>query len=99
MNKIIKQSVINKNIIKFTYNKFKREVEPYCYGISKKGNQVLRGYQIDGESSTEKYGWKLFDVSKIDDLQITDRIFSDIRKEYSENDKSMSLIYCQIERK
>ncbi len=41
-------------------------VEPYCYGVSGIGHEVLRPYQLDGHSDPEAHeGRKLFKTSRI----------------------------------
>jgi hypothetical protein len=85
-------------VIKFYYNGGIRLVEPFCCGVHKTtGSNVLRGYQIGGYSeSGETEGWKLFQVSEISELVITDDTFSCSRANYNPNDKAMSTIYRSV---
>lgn len=72
-------------------------MEPFCYGISTAGNEVLRGYQIDGYSeSGNPVGWKLFRVSEISNFQITKTNFQNNRPFYNPNDSKMTRIYCNV---
>jgi len=43
----------------------KRTIEVYAYGTSKGGNQVIRAYQIFGDTKTIIPSWKLFRVDRI----------------------------------
>jgi len=97
MNKDICTAIKTKSVIKFFYNGGIREVEPYCYGVSTADNDVLRGYQIGGYSkSGNTVGWKLYSVSNISQLTITDKHFASIRPDYKPNDSAMSTIYCNV---
>ena len=49
--------------------KGKRWVEIYCYGVSKAGNDVVRVYQVGGDTKTIQPGWKLFRVDRMDALK------------------------------
>jgi hypothetical protein len=48
-----------------------RTIEPVCLGLSKKGNFVLRAWEIDGSSWSAQNdanylpGWRLFRLDKI----------------------------------
>ena len=43
-------------------------------------------------------GWKLFDMSKLSSIIITDETFNKIRPKYNPKDPQMSKIYCKIEK-
>lgn len=59
MNRAIVDAIQNSNILRFTYHGGTRIVEPFCYGTNKRGNEVLRAFQIEGVSeSEESFGWK-----------------------------------------
>ena len=94
MNELIKKAIINRQIIKFTYKDELRMIEPYTYGISSKNNDILRGYQIEGGStSSDDLGWRLFTVNKIKNLQILNSKFDLNQEGYNPNDKAMIEIY------
>ena len=74
---IICSAIKSKQLIQFIFNNCERIVEPYCYGTSKNNKEVLRAYQIKGKSTSGKpIGWKLFDVSKIDNIKINKKLFA-----------------------
>lgn len=99
MKKIICEAIKGKKILTFYYDGGKRRTEPYCYGRGKKGNDFLRAYQISGYSrSGSSQGWKLFDMSKLSSIIITDETFNKIRPKYKPKDPQMSKIYCKIEK-
>jgi len=98
MNSLICNAIAKKNIIEFYYKGGIRRVEPHCYGIHKDtGNEVLRGFQIDGYSESKKIPyWRLYIVSEMSGLRITDDLFLSPRPEYNPNDSHMSTIFCNI---
>ena len=97
MNPMLCSAIHSKKVIRFYYNGGFRTVEPLCYGVSTAGNEVLRGYQTGGYSeSGNPIGWKLFRVSEISLLIITDEHFDGIRPGYNPNDSAMAIIYCHI---
>lgn len=43
-----------------------RLIEPHAYGLSKKGRELLKAYQVSGYSNSgHPTGWKTFRVDKI----------------------------------
>ncbi len=95
MNLLIIEAIRNRKVIEFTYDGESRTVEPHCHGLTTKGNEAIRAYQIDGYSSSGKMGWKMYDVSKAESIQIRVDIF-EIRNDYKKGDKGMSEIYCEL---
>ena len=95
MNNIIREAIESKKLIQFNYKDELRVVEPYTYGFSDKDNDLLRGYQIAGESSShDDLGWRFFSVNKIDDLKVLNVMFLPTKMGYKSNDSStMTTIY------
>src|SRR3990170_8020097 len=62
---IICQAIQQLRKLIFHYNGLRRVVAPYCYGISTRDTEVLRGVQIGGASNSRGYGFgKLWTVSE-----------------------------------
>ena len=57
--------------------KEKRFVQMYCYGISKAGNEVVRVYQVGGDTKTIQPGWKLFRTDRIDRMKVLGGTFDE----------------------
>jgi predicted DNA-binding transcriptional regulator YafY len=93
-NNII-NAINNKQVIKFEYDDMERIVEPHTIGCNFKGNDVLRAFQIGGESSTGLNSFKLYSVSKITNLE-TQEAFSEARNGYTKNDSAMEVIYAEL---
>lgn len=96
MENQICEAIENQNIIEFYYDGELRVVEPHCYGVTTAGNEGLRAYQVDGYSSSGNLGWKMYDMGKADDLNVTKQKFNSARSGYNPNDKGMSKIYCAL---
>lgn len=95
MNTQIIDAIKNQNVISFDYEGESRTVEPHCYGVTTKGNEAIRAFQISGYSSSGKMGWKLYDLSKADDIEVLDETF-DVRDGYKQGDKGMLRIFAEI---
>jgi len=95
MNTKIINVITNRKVIEFNYDGENRIVEPHCYGFTTKGNEVIRAYQIAGFSSSGKMGWKMYDLSKAENIIELDETF-EVRDDYKKVDKGMSIIYCEI---
>ena len=93
-------AISKKKALRFLYNGNppSRVVEPYCFGESAAGADLLRAYQIRGYSSSgATNGWRLFDVSKITQLTILeDEAFDGKRKDYNPNDAAMFRFHCRL---
>ncbi|MCA0348730.1 MAG: WYL domain-containing protein [Bacteroidetes bacterium] len=95
MNTKIIEAIENQNVIEFYYDGELRVVEPHCYGVSKAGNDVLRAFQVDGYSSSNKMWWRMYTLSKMQQIQIVEDTFSS-RNDYKRGDKDMIRIYREI---
>ena len=102
----VKDSIRNKKVIIIYYDgddnggKGYRTIEPVCLGVSKKGNFVLRAWETEGSSWSEKNkgnilpGWRLFRLDKIFTYRQTMDNFYTIRPKYNPNgDKSMDRVF------
>lgn len=91
------EAIEGRDVIQFQYDGGLRIVEPFCYGESSKGNLVLRGFQIDGFSSSgASTGWKLFKKDEMHDISLYGIKFTQIRPHYNPNDKGMVRIICNV---
>lgn len=95
IKKTICYAIQSKKLIQFKYEDSTRIAEPYCYGLSKEESEVLRAYQIKGGSkSGHPTGWKLFRVSKMENITISDEFFA-IGHHYGK-EPVIKQIYCCI---
>jgi predicted DNA-binding transcriptional regulator YafY len=100
----VQSSIKQKNIITINYDgdeygKGYRDVEPVCLGISKAGNMVLRAWERQGSSHSNKVdgnpipGWRLFRLDKILTYALQGDSFTEVRPKYNPNgDRSMERV-------
>jgi len=76
-----------------------RTIEPVCVGYSKKGNLVLRAWELEGSSWSAQNignvlpGWRLFRLDKIFTYRPTMDNFIEMRPKYNpDGDKSMERV-------
>jgi hypothetical protein len=94
---LICRAITEHKSIHFIYSdNFERKVEPFCCGISTKENYVARCYQTGGYSSSNKFGWKLYDLAEMSDLRITNEPIQTNRFGYNPKDSAMIKIFCYI---
>jgi hypothetical protein len=97
MKQTIIDAINNRNLLEFYYDGHHRIAEPHTFGVSTKGNDSLSAYQIEGTSDKGSVpDWKLFTVSKIVGLKISDKTFSGTRSGYRKGDSRMSKIYAEL---
>ncbi|MHA1216658.1 MAG: hypothetical protein ACTSPX_04985 [Candidatus Thorarchaeota archaeon] len=97
MKRMICSAMEEKKILRFYYKGGIRAVEPFCCGMGKAGNELLRGYQVGGYSeSGGPVGWSLFRLSDMSSLTITDDTFTGMRPNYNPDDSAMEAIYCSV---
>ena len=97
MNQLICDAIAKRSVIEFSYGGGRRVVEPHAHGTSTAGNEVLRGYQTAGFSSSRTPPfWSLFDVTKMTGLTITNRTFPQNRPDYTPDDSAMSEVHCHV---
>lgn len=77
-----------------------RVIEPVAFGLSKKGNAVLRAWDREGASHRAYLGkkplpsWRFFRVDKINFIRPTQETFDTPRPNYNPNgDKSMDRVF------
>jgi predicted DNA-binding transcriptional regulator YafY len=101
----VQDSIRKKNTVIIYYDgndnggKGYRTIDPVCLGYSKRGNLVLRAWESEGASWSEKNegnflpGWRLFRLDKIFTYRPTMDNFVDVRPNYNPNgDKSMERV-------
>ena len=95
---LICEAIKERKLIEFFYEDGVRIVEPFACGYGRKGNLLLRAFQIEGYSKSGKpLGWKLFRVDKISQLRILEEIFNDYREGYNPlGDSQIPNIICKV---
>lgn len=84
-------------LLTFTYNGYRRTVEPHTYGIGRKGHRALRAYQVGGGSESGEFvGWKLFHVHEMDGISASPQSFHGPRPNYKRGDQAFARIEAQL---
>jgi len=97
MNEKIIEAINKRRIIAFYYDGGYRTVEPYVYGVSGTGYEVLRAYQLGGYSDSEAYeGWKLFKTSRVKSIVDTGEYFKEDRSDYKKDDPAVKEVIAQV---
>ncbi len=97
MNATICEAIAGRSVIEFEYQGGRRVVEPHAHGVSTAGNEVLRGYQTAGYSSSRKPPfWSLYVVSKMRSISVMSSTFNQNRPLYDPNDGAMSRVHCHV---
>tara|TARA_Y100001972_G_scaffold91380_1_gene111898 strand:+ start:94 stop:462 length:369 start_codon:yes stop_codon:yes gene_type:complete len=74
--------------------KGKRWIQIYCYGVSKAGNEVIRVYQVGGDTKTIQPGWKLFRTDRMQNMRTLGGTFNEAKPLFNPTgDKDMTNIY------
>ena len=74
--------------------KGRRWIQMYCYGVSKAGNDVVRVYQVGGDTKTIQPGWKLFRVDRMNNLRKLGGSFNEAKPLFNPTgDKDMIKIH------
>jgi hypothetical protein len=88
----IVHSIRQRRRLRFSYNGRIRLVEPQCYGIGRKGTELLRAHQLEGGKEPEP----LFNVAKIANLEVLDESFTSPGPNYRKNDSAIEVIFAQL---
>jgi len=97
MNKLIITAIEQRRLLKLAYSAGNRIVEPHVYGLDGDEKELLRCYQIGGESvSRERYGWKLLRAPDIADAEVLDVRFEP-RAGYNPDDPAIRKVYARVE--
>jgi hypothetical protein len=96
MNPTICKAVEERRVLELRYHGYSRIVEPHVYGQDKKGDEVVRCYQLAGGSdSGERAGWKLLKIKEAVLVHLAETLFVP-RSEYTRDDKVVIKVFCQV---
>lgn len=94
---IIQIAIDSKRKMFLTYDGRKYFVDPYRYGANKYGGHVLRCLSyVDVNTNDTRGCWKIFNVEKIEDIEIGDRSFSVISSLAESDENRMSVIFFKV---
>jgi hypothetical protein len=90
------QAIKMKQLVQFEYKGLVRTVEPHAVGVTSKGNDVVRCFQVAGGHTSAGHDWDLCSLSKISLAKLTGQTFAGPRDGYKRNDSQMVTIYAQL---
>lgn len=93
MKNMICTAVKQRKTVKFSYEGAAVIAEPFCFGIAANGKEVMKGYQIAGGGGS---GWKLFEIAKIQKVEITKVSFGLTRSDFNAKE-NMKSVECKVE--
>lgn len=99
LHALLLQAITERRVVVFNYDGRRRVVEPHAYGDSRRGRGLLRGYETDAsetDPATRPPGWALFSVSKMGDVELSDRTFAEPRAGYRRGDRKMLRIHAEL---
>lgn len=85
------QAIQSKQRLACTYHGKPRIIEPQCYGIGRKGRELLRVHQVNGGDQPEP----LFFASDIENVRVVGT-FDKPGPNYKRNDSAMATIFAQL---
>jgi hypothetical protein len=79
LDRLLCEAIQTKHLLRFRYKNQERIVEPHDYGIQ---NGIVRlfCYQVGGRSSSPLPGWRLVDVSEMQDCEMQQQRFGGNRE-------------------
>lgn len=98
MNTTICDAIRDGEIVEFDYDGMVRIVEPFIYGLTNEGLQILKGYQIGGynRENDNSYSWVTFEVSQIGTIKFIGKKFTTRRDGYEEQSSTIKTVYCKF---
>jgi hypothetical protein len=95
-NMLIVAAIRERRLVKLAYSAGNRIVEPHIYGVGGDGQELLRCYQVGGESlSHERYGWKLLRGEEIRNVEVLDVSFVP-RAGYNPQDPAIRHVHASV---
>jgi hypothetical protein len=95
LDQLLRKAIAEKHLLGFRYKGQERVAEPHDYGIQ---NGVVRlfCYQVGGRSSSRLPGWRLVDVSEIQDCEMLKRRFTGNREVPSGKHHQWDVIFIRV---
>jgi hypothetical protein len=79
LDRLLRKAIGEKLLIRFRYKDQERIAEPHDYGVQKKIVRLFC-YQVGGRSSNRIPGWRLLDVSGMQECELQEQHFAGNRE-------------------
>ena len=97
MNGLVVAAIGQRRLLKLAYTAGSRIVEPHVYGLDGGGRELLRCYQLAGESAPrERAGWKLLRAGDVAAVEVLDVRFEP-RVDYKREDPAIQAAYARLQ--
>lgn len=90
------RAIAEKRLVQFKYDGRSRIVEPFCCGTGRAGNLLLKGFQIRGSEKTKPLCWRVYELSDMSQLSVTQHGFTGKRDDFVAGDKAIDRVLCSI---
>ncbi len=95
--RLLAEAIRERRVVTFHYAGRLRTLEPHTCGVGSTGEEILHGYQIEGESASgARLGWRTFTVAKISDLTVQERRFAAGRPGYATSRPRLSPAWAEL---
>jgi hypothetical protein len=95
IDQLIRKAISEKHLLRFTYKGQERIAEPHDYGIQNKTIRLFC-YQVGGQSSSRLPGWRLVDVSEMQDCEMLKRHFAGNRETTSGKHRRWDEVFIRV---
>jgi predicted DNA-binding transcriptional regulator YafY len=96
IDRLIRQAIREKRLLRFLYAGKERIVEPHDYGVQN-GKVRLLSYQIGGESNSGTLpAWRWIDVDRLSDIHVEERRFKGSRGPDSTQHHKWDQLYARV---
>jgi hypothetical protein len=95
----IRQAIAGTNLVEIRYKHQSRIVEPHDYGVLR-GVDRLLVYQLrttGAAAGKGAFGWRLFDVAKIESLVVLETTFKGSRGASDQEHHAWDVLYARVE--
>jgi predicted DNA-binding transcriptional regulator YafY len=90
-------AITNKRLVKLSYSRSLRVVEPHDYGVQKGVVRLLAYQQRNLGPKKSERGWRLFDVRKIEELVVLDTAFQGSRGASHQDHHVWDIVYERVD--
>jgi hypothetical protein len=96
VNIVLCDAIRERRLVRFFYDAYERIIEPYSYGVTHDGRELLMGWLVRGWSSSDTApGWRTFYVDQMRDVGAMAESFTGPRPSYRGGGNRFARVFCQ----
>ena len=97
MKQMLCAAIGTRRLLRLAYGGGLRIVEPYCYGTTQEGREIVSVFQTSGFSrSGAASGWKTLHVDEVTELSVSPERFLQNQPDYNPQDPGVAVVWCQV---